>query len=338
MNKLAITASSMQSFLKCQRAWYYRNVLGIKKTKQSDALYFGTEWHNLMECRAKGLGYEDCLQAAFKDKDIDQYVAGMLFGMYGAYCQVYGEHDEWTIKPEQQFSLKVDGSYRFVARGKLDGIGEQYGETIVVEHKTTSDDIQKSGDFCYWSKLRFDIQVLQYYWATVKSLGVKPEVVYDVARKPKLEPRNIPLLDGDGLKVVVRDDTQERVYLDSGKPRQSAGDGMTLMSRKETRDEYARRIYDTIMENPSQWFQRRTVNVLESDVAKFLKIRLAICQQITDNMSRQKKLGADTWTMNMGNRNCDGCSYAPFCYTSVEPNVNQLPEGYELKQVNEELA
>lgn len=338
MKKLTITASSMQQFLKCQRAWYYRNVLGIKKTKQADALYFGTEWHSLMECRAKGLGYDDCLQAVFEGKDIDQYVAGMLFGMYAAYCQVYGEHDGWTISPEQQFSLKVDGSYRFVAKGKLDGIGERDGKTLIVEHKTTSDDILKSGDFCYWSKLRFDIQVLQYYWAVVNSLHVKPEIVYDVARKPKLEPRNIPQLDSDGNKIVVYDGTDTRVYLKDSKPRQSAGDGMTLVSRKETRDEYAKRVYDTIIENPTQWFERRSVTVLESDVEKFLKIRLAICNQITDNMSRHKKLGADTWTMNMCNRNCDGCSYAPFCYTGVEPDVDRLPEGYELKQANEELA
>jgi len=48
--------------------------------------------------------------------------------------------------------------------------------------------------------------------------------------------------DDDGLKIVTDDETGERVVNANGKPRQSAGPGMTLATRTETAEEYGARL------------------------------------------------------------------------------------------------
>ncbi len=63
---------------------------------------------------------------------------------------------------------------------------EKNGSVILVEHKTTSEDIEITSD--YWLKLMLDGQISQYYLGA-KALGYEvTECLYDVIRKPSMRP------------------------------------------------------------------------------------------------------------------------------------------------------
>lgn len=330
----AVTASSMTKWLTCQRAYHYRYNLGIRSTKSSDALRFGTAWHKAMEERASGKGLDDSFHAAIIGTTADDVNYGMLYGMLKAYWNVYGERDQWAIEPEVEFMHKIKGANSFRAAGKLDGVGNNGTNTVIVEHKTTSEAIDSGSD--YWMRLRFNMQMLQYVTAYHTEHGVIPEVVYDVAKKPAMRPSKVPVLDEKGDKVV-NDANGNRCYLANGKPRQAASDGMMLMTRPENAEEFAVRVYDDIMSRPDFYFQRKNVTVLEDDIAIFKAQRLAICKQLDAAAKVSKFIGPHAYTRNCSATTCKFCDYAMFCMTNILPEVNSLPEGFEVKRAHEEL-
>jgi hypothetical protein len=330
----AVTASSMTKWLTCQRAYHYRYNLGIRSTKSSDALRFGTAWHKAMEERAHGKGLDDSFHAAIVGTSADDVNYGMLYGMLKAYWTVYGERDQWAIAPEVEFMHKITGCNSFRAAGKLDGIGDDGVNPIIVEHKTTSEAIDPGSD--YWMRLRFNVQMLQYVTAYYTEHKTIPVVVYDVIKKTGLRPSKVPVLDANGLKTVLNADGQ-RVFLDNGKPRQAAADGMTLLTRPENAEEFAVRVYDDIMSRPDFYFQRKNLTVLQDDILLFKEQRVAICKQLDAAKKMEKKLGHHAYTRNCSATTCKFCDFSMFCMTNITPDVSSLPEGYEVKRAHEEL-
>jgi hypothetical protein len=113
---------------------------------------------------------------------------------------------------------------------------------LVIEHKTTSEDIG-AGSF-YWQRLTIDSQA-SLYFDGMKAKGFDVHgVLYDLLRKPGLEP----------LKA-----TKEIKIRKDGAPyaNQRIAD--------ETPDEYRDRILAAIAEDPNRYFQRGVVVRLESE-------------------------------------------------------------------------
>src|SRR5690606_36744924 len=132
----------------------------------------------------------------------------------------------------------------------------------IVETKTTADSIAPDSD--YWLRLRFNGQLMQYVLAARTFGWDISTVIYDVVRKPAIEPRQIPLLDAEGRKVVL-DANGERVLKKDGSPRES-GDkekGYTLQTRIETPEEFSDRLYQDTLARPDFYFARREVPILE---------------------------------------------------------------------------
>lgn len=124
------------------------------------------------------------------------------FDKQKAFAMMRGYHARWiredfqVLGVEKEFSVPLinpstgAASRTFQLVGKLDAIVRHQGRLLVVEHKTSSEDVTPGGT--YWKRLRLDAQVSTYLAAS-EALGYgKPEgVLYDVLGRPKLRPLQV---------------------------------------------------------------------------------------------------------------------------------------------------
>lgn len=163
-----------------------------------------------------------------------------------ATAMIVGYHERWIADMGLYEVLKVEAEFRaplvnpetgapsrtWRRGGKLDAIVRERvgGRVLIVEHKTSSEDIQPGSD--YWAQLRMDGQVSGYFFGA-ESLGWKPDAcLYDVLGKPKLRPLGV---------------SKKR-------------------ATEETPEEYRDRCIEEIASAPATYYQRGEVVRLEAEV------------------------------------------------------------------------
>lgn len=185
-----ITQSELRTYRRCAREWRLAYGLGIRPAGADAApLRFGSAVHAGLEMWWRGQdGWLDALNH-LADPWEHAMAAALLAG-YDAYWkapagEVLGVEVEFRA-PLTNPQTGAD-SRTFQLGGKVDALTRLDGRVLLVEHKTTSEDIAPGSD--YWRRLRIDTQVSLYY-AGVRSLGHDPAgCLYDVIRKPGLRPR-----------------------------------------------------------------------------------------------------------------------------------------------------
>lgn len=282
--KLTLTASSMACALRCPRRYYYDNVLGLKEANPPETLRIGTAVHNGDERRARGDDFAAQYNAALTGGTLDEWMAAKVFGILGAYDRTYGEiedRDYAAMNPEVEFADAIGGSRTFEQRGKVDGLAVlRDGRRVVWERKTTSDDLSDTSG--YWERLRFNIQLLAYAGWVCNATGELPVCVYDVVRKPQLQPKaNVPELDANGLPIVL-DANGQRCIKRDGAPKKTAdaAKGEKVAGHPETPDEYGSRILETMCAESERYIARREVAVTEDMLDEFRRERLGVCRML----------------------------------------------------------
>jgi hypothetical protein len=133
------------------------------------------------------------------------------------------------------------------------------------ETKTTSEDLTQGSTF--WKRTTLDPQV-SIYIPAVRAMGHEPHgCIYDALRKPGQLPSAVPVLDPDGVKIVL-DRDGKRVRTKDGKKWRQTGDtdaGYTLSTRPETPEEYGRRCLEAIAADPDRYYARGVVVRLDAD-------------------------------------------------------------------------
>jgi hypothetical protein len=321
----------------CLRQHYYRYELGVRSKRDATALRIGSAVHLGLELRSRGVPASDAILEVVRSYDTcppwcEQHdweveretVANLLAGYFWRYQADPLEYAEvekaWSMRLVNPRTGRASRTYELA--GKRDGLVRQPdGRLFVLERKTTGDDIGPDSD--YWLRLRCDPQISLYILSARHDGHDVSGVIYDVVRKPSIRPRQIPLLDEDGLKVVIHDETGERVLNANGKPRQSSGLGMTLSTRTETAEEYGARLLADIEERPDFYFQRREVPRLEDDLDEF---RLE-CWQQAKLLTDCRRWGR--WFRNVGRNTCSFCEYSRLCLQSITVNPEAPPDGFE---------
>lgn len=324
MNAKHLSVSALNTFSQCHRKYYYSNIMRWKPATESQALAFGTAWHALME----HLAHACCIDSHISyEEALDSFLAGGVDLTGDALCQflamstlfgdTFASIGEIT-NTEAEFTFRL-AKRTWLIKGFIDAMTS----SAVVEYKTTASDI--SPDSFYWTRLKANMQAILYALATDTS-----EVIYVVAKKPALKRAQIPQLDSDGFKIVVDDATGERALNKNGSPRQSAGDGMTLVKRVETDDEYIERMVADITAHADSYYAVKTVYVSISQKLETwqsfnnFKLQLMALAKEAKRIVRADR----AYTRNCTEFNCRNCPYAGLCLDIDYDPKHGVPDGF----------
>lgn len=349
-----ITNSQMACASTCLRKHSISYKYGIRPAQHATALRFGTNWHDGLDRRAKGMPLEtnvELIRAAYElaqtgDAERDAalaYEAETIAVMLTLYDWRWADFDASKVVKASEESFEVPiinpetgrSSRTFIYAGKIDRrIALADGRGAVEENKTTSDDISPDSD--YWKRLRVDTQIARYVLAA-RHLGHQIDtVLYDVTKKPTIRPGVVPLTDADGVKIVL-DQAGERVRTKDGKKWRETGDsaaGYVLQTRPETVDEWGTRLHAAITAEPDRYFARREIPRTDDDLAEARR-DLWDMAQILHRCDVEGQ-----WPRNSSA--CIGfgrCSYLDLCSTGWHPASGIVPDGFvRLADSHQELV
>lgn len=375
-----LTASRINTALSCWRKHFWNAEIGLHRNEEtSPALRIGSAWARAMESRWKGLSYDSALADAIPEGCMlfDQFTAGMISALLAAYYEIYGANEtQGGIVPEVQFSSELGDGW--TTQGKIDGLGELNGRTVIIESKTTSDSIAPGSDF--WLRTTFNVQVYQYI-VEARKLGLDVATTYyDVAKKPMVRPLEfVPVLDENDQKIVTdieipafeiwkhgkpgkeetlkkRHDaivTKHRIFTTRGKnkgqPKQSADKkkGEFMMGGPETPDQFCDRVYKDVLSRSDFYFCRREIPVIEQQVVDFIRQRQVIrdtirfyrdCEDVNQFDEFTVIRDPSAWPRNVSSDTCDYCQFKSFCLTGQSIDPEHPPMGFSVQEFNPELA
>lgn len=261
-----ITNSELTCFRRCQREHRYAYGLGYRAVEDVESLRFGAAIHLGLEAWWLGKGVECAIERA-TEKTADAFEAAKLRVLLRGYDARWSSEHHAVVGVEVEFRAPLVNpesgsvSRTYELGGKIDVLLARG----FCEHKTTAQEIGVGS--VYWRKLVLDPQVSTYY-AGAKALGHEVDhCVYDVIRKPAQRPSQVPLLDDDGVKIVL-DLAGARVRTKDGKKWRQTGDGelgYVLQTRPETAEEYEARLTEEVAANPDRYYQRGEVVRLEAE-------------------------------------------------------------------------
>jgi hypothetical protein len=185
-----------------------------------------------------------------------------------------GYHERWkdegytALSVEQVYTSELwnpatNGKSRtFEVAGKIDVYAERRGQRFIIDHKTTSDEIDKP-DASYFQQLKVEAQVTHYMllmWLN----GEKPDgAIWDVIRKPSIAPRELKA--GEIASVVSTGKWYGREVAAEYRM-QLAG----KQAKRETLEMYeARLASDCTTERPERYFQRRAVPRMDREILEY---------------------------------------------------------------------
>ena len=262
MAKLLYTASAGGAFRTCPRLYQLKTLRGVRAVRPRRARAFGTIIHAGVESywstRQAGdpVGALDAARrtAASWLLDVplfdpfDYAKTNVMLALYAAVwdtvpCEVLAVEAEFRAplyRPDYGPASKT-ACDRFERAGKIDLIVRLAdGRVMLVEHKTSSDDVGPGTD--YNRRLTLDEQVSFYYGGAI-ALGFKPDgVIYDVLRKFQDKPH---LATPREKRVIVHDRKTKLPRLKSGQ-----------RERDETPEEFEARLLKRAMAEPDRYVVR----------------------------------------------------------------------------------
>lgn len=250
----SISNSETKCWRLCRRKHHYAYAELRRPKVTADALRFGSLYHvGLNAWWLTGgdlLAAERALEGAASDPFELARARAMLLGYHARWRTV---HVDEVIGVEMPFSVPlrhpVTGEEHRMIRlvGQMDAVARVEGKLVIVEHKTTSEDIDAGST--YWRRVSaLDSQVSTYHDAA-REMGFDVEgVLYDVVRKPgklplKATPPEARKLTKQGFLYKGQRETDE------------------------TPEEYLSRCLESIEENPEKHYARGHIVRLAADSA-----------------------------------------------------------------------
>lgn len=248
-----MTASRARCARSCQRQHRYQYWDGYRPVRVDENLTFGTLTHLWLEAWWS-VGGGDRLEAALSSipTDVDPFDRARAEVMARGYDARWGDVECEVVGVEVEFRGPLQNpdtgapSRTWKVGGKIDAIARlPDGRVMVVEHKTSSEDVSAGSD--YWKRLQIDGQI-SFYYDGARALGLKVDgCIYDVLAKPALRP----------LKATP---PESRKYTKDGRLYANQRD------RDETPEEYRDRLVEAVSANPNAYYARGEVVRLESEL------------------------------------------------------------------------
>lgn len=256
-----ITASRLKTARSCLRLHKYKYFQGYRPVGDNENLRFGTLFHQCLEAwwLAKAAG-QDALEASMavaEKASADEYDCAKVSMLLVGYTARWGA-EEWEVLgvevPFETALINPDTgakSRTWRLAGKIDAIvSNAKGETYIVEHKTSSEDVSSGSD--YWRRLKLDGQ-LSVYNVGAMSLGYELSgALYDVIKKPTIRPaKATPVADRKYTKGTAKEPS--KLYANQ-------------REFDESPAEYAERIANELTADPNKYFARGYVVRLEAEL------------------------------------------------------------------------
>lgn len=251
-----LTNSRLKTARTCLRLHRLRYEDGWRLRSDAAPLRFGTLMHGALEAweRAQNAHADTRLALALaacaaEPDDYERVKAEAL---------MVGYHARWIdaglryVAVEVQFKTRLTNpesgrsSPGWRLAGKLDAVVlDANGRTLLMEHKTCSEDLSPGCD--YLTRLRLDTQI-SIYWAGARTLGHQVQgCLYDVIRKP-------------GLRPLMATPVESRKY---------RADGALYASQRscdESSAQYRARLLEDIAARPDSYYVRAEVTRLEDEL------------------------------------------------------------------------
>jgi hypothetical protein len=362
-----IGASKLTTFRQCPRMFFYQYEMQLVRVREEGARRFGTMLHSGLEAwwRARavvpverppweeeplecvGLDKDEALVRAikainenakhFETDPFEEAKAKALSIVYhGRYV------DETAFEPlaiEEFFrvplldpeGVQFDASWSVV--GKKDALvrwGAKRRPTVV-EHKHTTSDIEATAD--YWRRLVLDSQISIYVDAA-NQLGFETwDIVYDVIRAPKLEPKKRTAderMMTQGKKCSMCEGKGTR-KVDNSKCEKCDGDGWhrtkdgkveaprlraDARAADETPEEYTARIMDEVAGDPDKYMRRGELTRTPDDIRDVRADLCAAVEEIELNRKRRYWPRNTNACLSIYGRRCD---YLDICSREASP-------------------
>lgn len=377
-----ITNSQIGCLKTCPRMHYLRYILGIRPEDQGKALRIGSAFHVGLDYKAQGYDAGQALSAAMQayeegvdtipDERLPDFFADgeILRQLLWAYFMRWEQMDSEmeVVATELQFELPIlnpdasrkSASKTYVIAGKIDKIVRlPSGDLALMEHKTTSSDLEAGSD--YFLRLRIDNQI-SIYLIAAQMLGHNVNrILYDVIKKPRIRPKQLTqkettLLVSEGKYEARIAEGEDPVIVGEGYEISTDGIGSngfpsTVVvnqvyqpvtpgakgySIQETLEMFGDRLRTALDRDPDKWFARREISRLESDL---IETKRDLWEQTQILQARSK---TNRWSRN--DRACIGfgrCTYFSLCTQGFNPNQDEdftVPEGfYRTDNMHEEL-
>lgn len=267
-----LTNSSLSTFRACPRKFQIQYEMGYRPVKEAEYLSFGKLMHRGIEVWSKDHKLKDAITAIYdmaeKTAILDEFLVAKAHALMEGYHAKYWDEPYVMVAVEKQFFAPVLNpetareSQNFVNSGVLDGLLQKIGSKnyTLKEIKTTSENIEDPTSD-YWLNLQIDSQVSHYYLGA-EALGFPVETcLYDVCRRPALQPYKATPLD-------------KRNYKKDGTLYASQRD------RDETVEEFFQRIKLDIELFPNKYYARREVPRLKTDLEDYMEDEWQIAQTI----------------------------------------------------------
>ncbi len=302
-----LTHSSMATFRRCRRQWWYRYEMLLRPAIDREALGYGSAQHEALELLSTA-GLDAALAWLRVTVLRDEFTRQSLIAYTIAYAERYASCNivAETLATEQVFSLPLRNpatnrrSGKWDRGGKMDRIVRLIdSREAILETKTTTNTLDED----YWSRLMIDAQ-LSHYWLAAKDLGYRIETsVYDVIRKPTISPNTATPIEKRKYTKEGRLYANQREY-------------------DETPEGWGERLLADIRERPEWYFARQEVARLESDLDAF-KWEL---WQISESITHCRKKAA--YYRSPSPMTCKNCDYFNLCAGLQAYEPGECPEGF----------
>lgn len=309
------TQSSLSTARLCSMKFelQYNQLLERNTDDEREVLAVGHCWHRAFDARARG---GDPFSSILNHAPSAVW-AVKLARLFAAYDWYWRDQVIALTETEKTFRVTLNGrEYEGQMDGKLLTPDRRRG---ILERKTTSESVGAESD--YWKKLRLDVQVGLYGLAE----GRPDFIVYDVVRKPTINPKNLVKIDAKRMRMELASKGLATYFGEQFTAEQMDG---PLTIGEEGLLLYGARLTADIGDRPEHYFARREVPRTKKDY-----------DELEDNLERQARTldfleANDAWHRNPDACHAFGtCAFFSLCANNVRPRRDEAPpEGFRRRQ------